>query len=107
MARSFLVFSLLFFITIQSIPGSMRAFADHVLEPTLIEVGLVSSDRADDAQCCEDNNIQKVKTCKSDCRLVLLSMLQVPQSVKKNFDIVQMTEQVKSQSPPSFRPPIS
>ncbi|MEW7009386.1 hypothetical protein [Lentilitoribacter sp. EG35] len=107
MARSILTFCLLFFITIQSIPGSMQAFADHVIEPTLIEVGLADTDHIPDVQCCEENNFQDANTCKSDCRLVPLSSIHVPQSVKKNFTIFQMTEQVKSQSPPNFRPPIS
>lgn len=107
MVRSILTFCLLFFITIQSIPGSMQAFADHVIEPTLVEVGLVDAEQAVDVLCCENNNSQDAKMCKSDCRLVLLSAIHTPLSVKKNFDIVQMTDQARSQSPPSFRPPIS
>lgn len=85
----------------------MQAFADHVIEPTLIEVGLADADQVVGVQCCEENNFQDANTCKSDCRLVLLSAVHVPQSVKKNFAIFQMKEQAKSQSPPSFRPPIS
>lgn len=107
MARLVLTFSLLFFMVIQSIPGSMQAFADHVIEPVLIQTGLASADQVADVHCCDKNNFQEANTCKGDCRLVLLSAIHVPKSVKKNFALVQMTEQVKSQSPPSFRPPIS
>lgn len=107
MLRSFLIYTFMFFAIVQSIPGSMQAVADHVIEPLLIQAELVIVDNELDVQCCDENNKKDATPCKSDCSAILNSNILAAHKTGFLFDNAPTHNVVKTFVRQDLRPPIA
>lgn len=107
MVRKILIFTFMFFAIVQSIPGSMQAVADHIIEPVLIEADLVVADADLDVQCCDENNKKDATPCKSDCSAILNTNVMVSQNTSSKFETVPVLIVVRTLIRPDLRPPIA
>lgn len=106
MVRSFLLYSFMFFAIVQSIPGSMQAVADHIIEPILIQTEMLVADVDIDVQCCDENNQKDATPCKSDCSAILQTTVLVPVTGVKSYEQEAYLVVAKTLTMPDLRPPI-
>ncbi len=107
MARSFLIYTFMFFAIVQSIPGSMQAVADHIIEPVLIEAELVVAEHELDVQCCDENNKKDATPCKSDCSAILNSNFVTAHSAGMLFETAPIHIVARTLVRQDLRPPIA
>ena len=107
MVRKFLIFTFMFFAIVQSIPGSMQAVADHIIEPVLIEAELVVSEADLDVQCCDENNKKDATQCKSDCSAILNTSIIASHSSGMLFEDSPTRVVLQMPIRPDLRPPIA
>lgn len=97
----------MFFAIVQSIPGSMQAVADHIIEPVLIEVELVVAENELDVQCCDENNKKDATPCKSDCSAILNYTVMTSHNTGILFENAPTHIVMQTLIWPDLRPPIA
>lgn len=95
------------FAIVQSIPGSMQAVSDQIIEPILIKAELVIADNELDVQCCDENNKKDATPCKSDCSAIIHTNILAAYKTGFLFDHAAMHNVVKTFVRQDLRPPIA